>query len=91
MIEMTEIRQLSATDLVERIELEREALAKLRFNHTVAGLESTTALKNMKRDLARLHLSGQQAHGCAQFPPRQGSAGGPWQIGEHHILFLCDT
>jgi large subunit ribosomal protein L29 len=54
MIEMTEIRQLSATDLVERIELEREALAKLRFNHTVAGLESTTALKNMKRDLARL-------------------------------------
>ncbi|MDG2209497.1 MAG: 50S ribosomal protein L29 [Flavobacteriales bacterium] len=51
---MTEIRQLSATDLVERIELEREALAKLRFNHTVAGLESTTALKNMKRDLARL-------------------------------------
>jgi large subunit ribosomal protein L29 len=54
MIEMTEIRQLSATDLVERIEVEREALAKLRFNHTVAGLESTTALKNMKRDLARL-------------------------------------
>ncbi|MDE0871117.1 MAG: 50S ribosomal protein L29 [Flavobacteriales bacterium] len=51
---MTEIRQLSATDLVERIEVEREALAKLRFNHTVAGLESTTALKNMKRDLARL-------------------------------------
>jgi large subunit ribosomal protein L29 len=54
MIEMTEIRQLSAADLVERIEVEREALAKLRFNHTVAGLESTTALKNMKRDLARL-------------------------------------
>jgi ribosomal protein L29 len=45
MIEMTEIRQLSDSDLQERIEVEREALAKLRFNHTVAGLESTTALK----------------------------------------------
>ena len=41
MIEMTEIRQLSDSDLQERIEVEREALAKLRFNHTVAGLEST--------------------------------------------------
>jgi len=26
----------------------------LRFNHTVAGLESTTALKNKKRDVVRL-------------------------------------
>ena len=54
MIEMTEIRQLSDTDLTERIVAEREALAKLRFNHTVAGLETTTALKNQKRDVARL-------------------------------------
>lgn len=54
MIEMTEIRQLSDSDLMERIDLEREALAKLRFNHSVSGLESTTALKNKKRDVARL-------------------------------------
>jgi large subunit ribosomal protein L29 len=54
MIEKTEIRQLSDSDLQERIEVEREALAKLRFNHTVAGLESTTALKYKKRDVARL-------------------------------------
>ena len=54
MIEMTEIRQLSDSDLLERIDVEREALAKLRFNHTVAGLESTTALKYKKRDVARL-------------------------------------
>ncbi len=54
MIEMTEIRQLSDSDLQERIEVEREALEKLRFNHTVSGLESTTALKYKKRDVARL-------------------------------------
>ena len=54
MIEMTEIRQLSDSELQERIEVEREALAKLRFNHTVAGLESTTALKYKNRDVARL-------------------------------------
>ena len=54
MIEMTEIRQLSDADVAERIGVERESLAKLRFNHTVAGLESTTALKYKKRDVARL-------------------------------------
>jgi large subunit ribosomal protein L29 len=54
MIENAEIRQLSDADLNERIEMERNALAKLRFNHTVAGLESPKAIENKKRDIARL-------------------------------------
>jgi large subunit ribosomal protein L29 len=54
MIEMNEIRQMSDKDLAERIFVEREALSKLRFNHTIAGLESPTILKNKKRDIARL-------------------------------------
>lgn len=54
MIQMTEIQALSDTDLQERIEVEREALAKLRFNHTIAGLESPTAIREKKRDIARL-------------------------------------
>jgi large subunit ribosomal protein L29 len=54
MIQMTEIQALSDMDLQERIEVEREALAKLRFNHTIAGLESPTAIREKKRDIARL-------------------------------------
>jgi len=54
MIQMTEIQALSDIDLQERIEVEREALAKLRFNHTIAGLESPTAIREKKRDIARL-------------------------------------
>ena len=54
MIEMNEIRQMSEKDLVERINVEREALSKLRFNHTIAGLETPTILKIQKRDVARL-------------------------------------
>ena len=38
----------------ERIDLERDALAKLRYNHTIAGLESPKALSEKKRDIARL-------------------------------------
>ena len=54
MIEMNEIRQMSDKDLAERLVVEREALSKLRFNHSVAGLESPNILKNKKRDIARL-------------------------------------
>ena len=54
MIANTEIRQLSDKDLQERIDLERDALAKLRFNHTIAGLESPKALSEKKRAIARL-------------------------------------
>ncbi|HAT48095.1 MAG TPA: 50S ribosomal protein L29 [Flavobacteriales bacterium] len=50
----SEIRQLSDKDLQERIDLEREAMAKLRFNHTIAGLESPQALSEKRRDIARL-------------------------------------
>ena len=49
MIEMNEIRQMSDKDLSERLVVEREALSKLRFNHSVAGLESPNILKNKKR------------------------------------------
>ena len=54
MIAMNEIRQMSMQDLNERIGVEREAMAKLRFNHTIAGLESPTVLKEKRKDIARL-------------------------------------
>jgi large subunit ribosomal protein L29 len=54
MMEMIEIKKLSDADLNDRIAAEREALAKIRFNHTVAGLESPMIIRNKKRDIARL-------------------------------------
>jgi large subunit ribosomal protein L29 len=64
MIEMNEIRQMSDKDLAERINVERESLSKLRFNHTIAGLETPTILKIQKRDVARL-LTEQTARNTA--------------------------
>jgi ribosomal protein L29 len=40
--------------LTERIVVERESYKKLRFNHTISGLETPTILKIKKRDIARL-------------------------------------
>ena len=54
MIEINEIRQMSDKDLTERLVVEREALSKLRFNHSIAGLETPKILKTKNRDIARL-------------------------------------
>lgn len=53
-MKMNEITGLSDLDLKERIDAEREALQKLRFNHTIAGLESPFQLRQKRRDIARM-------------------------------------
>jgi large subunit ribosomal protein L29 len=53
-MKMNEITGLSDLDLKERIDTEREALQKLRFNHTIAGLESPFQLRQKRRDIARM-------------------------------------
>jgi len=53
-MEMKEVRKLSDADLNDRISAERDSLAKIRFNHTVAGLESPMIIRNKKRGIARL-------------------------------------
>ena len=53
-MKMSEITGLSDLDLKERIAAEREALQKLRFNHTIAGLESPFQLRQKRRDIARM-------------------------------------
>lgn len=53
-MKMEEIKQLSDADLTERIEIAREELAKMRFNHTIAGLEDANTLRIKRKDIARL-------------------------------------
>ena len=53
-MKMSEITGLSDLDLKERIAANREALQKLRFNHTIAGLESPFQLRQKRRDIARM-------------------------------------
>ncbi|MBK12566.1 MAG: 50S ribosomal protein L29 [Crocinitomicaceae bacterium] len=53
-MKMSEITGLSDLDLKERIAADRETLQKLRFNHTIAGLESPFQLQQKRRDIARM-------------------------------------
>jgi large subunit ribosomal protein L29 len=53
-MKMEEIKQMSDADLQERIDITREELSKLRFNHSIAGLENTDQLRLKRKDVARL-------------------------------------
>jgi large subunit ribosomal protein L29 len=46
--------QLSDADLTERLTQVREELQKMRFNHTIAGLENPNMLRTKKKEVARL-------------------------------------
>jgi large subunit ribosomal protein L29 len=49
-----DIKQLSASDLAERIKEEKGALAKLKLNHAVSPIESPVKITNSRKTVARL-------------------------------------
>ena len=48
------LREMSTTDLIEKIELEANHLTKLRLNHTVNPLDNPNTLKTYRRSIARM-------------------------------------
>jgi len=50
----TEIRELSTTDLLERIDTEKTMLVRMRLNHAITPLDNTQKLKEAKLTVARL-------------------------------------
>ncbi len=50
----SEIRELSTSDLIERIDTERTMLVRMRLNHAITPLDNTQKLKQAKITIARL-------------------------------------
>ena len=53
----SEIRELTAGEIVERVETEKANLLRAKMNHAVSPAENSTTIKNMRRDIARLLTS----------------------------------
>lgn len=49
-----EIVELPLADLIERIETEQNNLIKLRINHHTSQIENPTAIRKLRRDIARM-------------------------------------
>jgi len=53
-MKITEIKELTDKELVERLQLEKETLVRLRLNHAVSPLDNPNKLSESKRNIARL-------------------------------------
>lgn len=53
-MKMAEIRELSTSDLRERLEEERKQLTRLRLNHAVSPLDNPMKIREYKRTIARI-------------------------------------
>jgi large subunit ribosomal protein L29 len=53
-MKISEIKELTEKEIVERLQIEKETLVRLRLNHAVSPLENPNKLKETKRNIARL-------------------------------------
>ena len=50
----SEIRELTTKEIVEKIQVGKENLVRLRLNHAVSPLDNPMKIKASKRNIARL-------------------------------------
>jgi large subunit ribosomal protein L29 len=53
-MKISEIRELSTSDLIERIDTERTMLTRMKLNHAITPLDNTQKLQEAKKTIARL-------------------------------------
>jgi len=50
----TDLKDLTPQELIDKLQTERGALTKLRFNHTVSPVENPMMLRAKRREVARI-------------------------------------
>ncbi|MBO8470781.1 MAG: 50S ribosomal protein L29 [Bacteroidetes bacterium] len=50
----SEIREMSISDLRERIEAEKANLDTMKINHAISPLEDTSKIRKARKDIARM-------------------------------------
>jgi len=53
-MKVNEIKELTTKEIVERLQIEKENLVRLRMNHAVSPLDNPQKLKESKQTIARL-------------------------------------
>ena len=53
-MKISEIKELTEKEIVERLQIEKETLVRLRMNHAVSPLDNPNKLKETKRNIARM-------------------------------------
>ncbi|WP_319273045.1 50S ribosomal protein L29 [uncultured Draconibacterium sp.] len=54
-MKVSEIKEMTNNEIVERLQIEKENLVRLKLNHAVSPLENPNKLKEAKATIARLN------------------------------------
>jgi len=54
-MKISEIRELSTPDLLERIDTEKSMIVRLKLNHAISPLDNPQKIKAARRTIARLN------------------------------------
>jgi len=54
-MKISEIKELSTPDLLERIDTEKTMLVRLKLNHAISPLDNPQKIKGARLTIARLH------------------------------------
>jgi large subunit ribosomal protein L29 len=49
-----EVREMTTKEILEKVELEKSQLAKMRLNHAISPLENPIKLRQTRKDIARM-------------------------------------
>lgn len=50
----SEIKELTSSEIIERLQTEQENLVRLRLNHNVSPIDNPMKIKESRRNIARL-------------------------------------
>jgi large subunit ribosomal protein L29 len=53
-MKVSEIKEMTTKEIVEKIQVEKENLIRLRMNHAVSPLDNPMKLKETRKNIARL-------------------------------------
>ncbi|MDR2937414.1 MAG: 50S ribosomal protein L29 [Prevotellaceae bacterium] len=53
-MKVTEVKEMTTKEILEKVELEKGQMAKMRLNHAISPLENPTKLKQARKDVARM-------------------------------------
>ena len=53
-MKISEIQEMTTKEIIEKIELEKETLVRMRMNHSVSPLDNPMKIKEAKKNIARL-------------------------------------
>jgi large subunit ribosomal protein L29 len=53
-MKISEIKELTINEIVEKLQLEKENLVRLKLNHAVSPLDNPTKIQGSKKNIAKL-------------------------------------